>query len=95
MAAGDGLYHVAYIARQTELELIDPERGLVERRIKQARSRVVKQFEGFDFNAIPALNEMLVLELTRGEYTARRENAILLGTSGACPIRQRRRQQNR
>ena len=65
-----------------ELELIDRERRLVERRIKQAGFPVVKQLESFDFKAIPALNKMLVLDLARGEYIARRENVILLGPSG-------------
>ena len=44
-----------------ELELIDRERRLVERRIKQAGFPVVKQLESFDFKAIPGLNKMLVL----------------------------------
>ena len=47
-----------------------------------ARFPVVKQLESFDFKAIPALNKMLVLDLARGEYIARRENVILLGPSG-------------
>ena len=61
-----------------ELELIDRERRLVERLIKQAGFPV----GSFDFKAIPALNKMLVLDLARGEYIARRENVILLGPSG-------------
>ena len=68
-----------FLARLVELELIDRERRLVERRIKQAGFPVVKQLESFDFKAIPALNKMLVLDLARGEYIARRENVILLG----------------
>ena len=71
-----------FLARLVELELIDRERRLVERRIKQAGFPVVKQLESFDFKAIPALNKMLVLDLARGEYIARRENVILLGPSG-------------
>ncbi len=65
-----------------ELELIDRERRLVERRIRQAGFPVVKQLESFDFKAIPSLNKMLVLDLARGEYITRRENVILLGPSG-------------
>ncbi len=41
-----------------------------------------KQLESFDFKAIPSLNKMLVLDLARGDYIERRENAILLGPSG-------------
>ena len=40
---------------------------------------VVKQLKSFDFKAIPSLNKMLVLDLARGDYIERRENAILLG----------------
>jgi DNA replication protein DnaC len=85
IAAGDGVDHVGYLARLTELELIDRERRLVERRIKQARFPIVKQLESFDFKAVPDLNKMLVLDLVRGEYVARRENVILLGPS-ASPL---------
>ena len=74
--AAEGLDHVRFWARLVELELIDRERRLVERRIKQAGFPVVKQLESFDIKAIPALNKMLVLDLARGE------NVILLGPSG-------------
>ena len=80
--AAEGLDHVQFLARLVELELIDRERRLVERLIKQAGFPVVKQLESFDFKAIPALNKMLVLDFARGEYIARRENVILLGPSG-------------
>lgn len=82
LCAADGIDHVGYLARLTELELIDRERRLVERRIKQAGFPTVKQLESFDFKAIPGLNKMLVLELARSEYVSRRENVILLGPSG-------------
>ena len=80
--AAEGLDHVQFLARLVEMETIDRERRLVERRIRQARFPVVKQLESFDFKAIPSLNKMLVLDLTRGDYIERRENAILLGPSG-------------
>ena len=80
--AAEGLDHVQFLARLVELEMIDRECRLVERRIRQAGFPVVKQLESFDFKAIPALNKMLVLDLARGEYIARRENVILLGPSG-------------
>jgi DNA replication protein DnaC len=82
ICAGDGVDHVGYLARLAELELIDRERRMVERRIKQARFPAIKQLESFDFKAIPDLNKMLVLDLARSEYITRRENIILLGPSG-------------
>ena len=43
LSADEGVDHIAYLARLAELELIDRERRLVERRIKQARCPAVKQ----------------------------------------------------
>jgi DNA replication protein DnaC len=45
--AAEGLDHTRYLLRLAELELIDRERRMVERRIKEAR---------FDFAAIPPLH---------------------------------------
>jgi DNA replication protein DnaC len=42
----------------------------------------VKSLDSFNFTAIPSLNKTLVLEIARGEYIARRENAIAVGNSG-------------
>ena len=55
--AAEGLDHVQFLARLVELELIDRERRLVERRIKQAGFPVVKQLESFDFKAIPGAQQ--------------------------------------
>ena len=71
-----------YLHRLAELELIDRERRMVERRIKAARFPVVKSLDAFDFKVIPSLNKTLLLELARCEYVDRRENVITLGNSG-------------
>ena len=80
--AAEGAGHVRYPVRLAELELIDRERRMVERRIRQARFPAVKSLDSFDFKAIPSLNKMLVVELARCEYAERRENIIALGNSG-------------
>jgi DNA replication protein DnaC len=80
--ARDGVDHPRYLLRLLELELIDRERRLVERRIRQARFPATKSLDSFVFSAIPTLNKMLVLELARCEYILRRENIIALGNSG-------------
>ena len=80
--ANEGVDHVRYLLRLSELELIDRERRMVERRIRQARFPAVKSLDSFDFTAIASLNKMLVMELARGEYIERRENVIALGNSG-------------
>ena len=80
--AAEGVDHTGYLLRLAELELLDRERRMVERRIRQARFPAVKGLDGFDFAAIPSLNKMLVLELARCECVERRENVIALGNSG-------------
>ena len=81
-AAREGLDHVRFLLRLAELELIDRERRMVERRIRAARFPAVKSFDTFDFAAIPSLNKPLVLELARCEYVVARDNIIALGNSG-------------
>ena len=80
--ASEGADHVRYLLRLAELELIDRERRMVERRIRQAKFPTVKSLDSFDFKAIASLNKALVLELARCEYIERRENVIALGNSG-------------
>jgi DNA replication protein DnaC len=80
--AAEGVDHTGYLLRLSELELLDRERRMVERRIRQARFPAVKGLDGFDFAAIPSLNKMLVLELARCGYVERRENVVALGNSG-------------
>ena len=80
--ATEGMDHVQFLARLVELELIDRERRMIERRIKAAKFPTVKSLDSFDFKAIPSLNKMQVLELARCEWIERRENVIALGPSG-------------
>ena len=80
--AAEGVDHVRYLVRLAELELIDRERRMVERRIRLSKFPAVKSLDSFDFKAMPSLNKMLVLELARCEYIERRENIIALGNSG-------------
>jgi DNA replication protein DnaC len=79
--AADGVDHPRYLLRLAELELIDRERRMVERRIKEARFPAVKSLDSFDFTALPSLNKTLVLELARAEYVGRRENVIAVGNT--------------
>ena len=82
LCAAEGRDHVQFLARLVELELIDRERRMIERRIKAARFPVAKSLDSFDFTAIPSLNKMQVLELARCEWIDRCENVIALGPSG-------------
>ena len=80
--AAEGIDHSRYLLQLAELELIDRERRMVERRIKQARFPTVKSLDSFEFKALPSLNKMLVMELARCDYINARENIIAVGNSG-------------
>jgi len=80
--AAEGTDYPRYLLRLAELELIDRERRMVERRIKAAKFPTVKSLDSFDFAALPSLNKALVMELARSEYVERRENIIAVGNSG-------------
>ena len=82
LCAAEKIDHPRYLLRLVELELIDRERRLVERRIREARFPAVKSLETFDFTAIPSVNKMLMLELARCEFIIQRDNVIALGNSG-------------
>jgi len=70
--AREGLDHVRFLLRLAELELIDRERRMVERRIRAAH-----------FSAVPRFpRSTLVLELARCEYVVARDNVIAVGNSG-------------
>jgi DNA replication protein DnaC len=80
--AADGLDPSQYLLRLTELELLERDRRLVERRVKGARFPAVKDLDSFDFSTVPSLDKNLVRELADCEYIARRENILLVGNSG-------------
>ena len=80
--AAEGVDHPNYLLRLSELELIDRNHRMVDRRIKAARFPTVKSLDTFDFLAIPSLDKALVLELARCEYIDRKDNVIALGNSG-------------
>ena len=46
--AAEGVDHVRYLVRPSELELIERERRMIERRIRQARFPAVKSLDSFD-----------------------------------------------
>ncbi len=74
--------HVHYLSCLAELELIERERRMIERRIKAAKFPAIKSLDSFNFKAMPMLKKPLVMELARCEYLDRFENIIALGPSG-------------
>ena len=82
--AVENVDHVRYLARLVELELLDREARMIERRIKAAKFPAPKSLDAFDFDAIPTLNKRLVLDLARCEFVERRENVVALGPVRHC-----------
>ena len=80
--AAENKDHVHYLLRLCELELIERERRMVERRIKDAKFPATKSLDRFDFKVIASLNKSLTMELARCAFVDRRENVIALGPSG-------------
>jgi DNA replication protein DnaC len=80
--ASDAVDNACCLLRLAELDLLERERRMVERRIREAKFPAVESLDSFDFLARPSLNKMLVLDPARSEYVPRRENVIALGNSG-------------
>ena len=82
LCAAERLDYEGVLLRLSEQELIDRQRRMVERRIKQAKFPTLKSLDSFDFTAIPSLNKKRVIELSRCEFVDKKENVITLGNSG-------------
>ncbi len=65
-AAGEG--HEQYLLRLTELEVATRATNALKARIKQAAFGVHKDFDTYDFSAVPGLNKQKIMELARGEW---------------------------
>jgi len=71
-----------YLLRLTELEVTARASNAVQARIRQADFPVHKDFDTFDFTAVPALSKPKVLELSRGDWIEQRFNVCLVGSPG-------------
>jgi DNA replication protein DnaC len=71
-----------YLLRLTELEIAARASNAVQARIRAAGFPVSKDFDTFDFTAVPSLSKPKVLELARGEWIEQRTNTCLIGSPG-------------
>src|SRR5208283_3207684 len=71
-----------YLLRLTELEVAARAANAVQTRIRAAGFPVAKDFDTFDFTAVPSLSKPKVLELARGEWLEQRANVCLIGSPG-------------
>lgn len=80
--ANEGLDPAQFLLRLAELELSERQRQITDRRVKAARFPALKELEGFDFTALPSLDQETVIELSGCDYIDRNENVIAVGNSG-------------
>jgi DNA replication protein DnaC len=81
-AADAGEPHDAYLLRLTELEVAARSVNAQLARIRAAAFPVAKDFDNYDFTALPNLSKQKVLELARGEWIEQHYNCCLLGNAG-------------
>jgi DNA replication protein DnaC len=81
-AADNNLDYEGYLLGVLEQEIHQRENNRIQRGIRQAAFPVIKTLENFDFKVIPSLNKPKVLKLMQGDYIRKRENIILVGSSG-------------
>jgi DNA replication protein DnaC len=80
-AAKDEAYE-GYLLRLTEAEVTTRSANALAARIRAAGFPVVKDFDTFDFAAIPSLSKQKVLELARGQWVEEHANCCLIGNAG-------------
>jgi DNA replication protein DnaC len=71
-----------FLLRLTEVELAARASNAVTMRIKNAAFPVLKDFDTFDFSALPQLSKPKILELARCEWIEQKYNCCLVGSSG-------------
>jgi DNA replication protein DnaC len=79
-AANEG--YEPYLLRLTELEVAARASNAVQARIRGAGFPLAKDFDTFDFTAVPSLSKPKLLELARGEWIEQRTNACFIGSPG-------------
>jgi DNA replication protein DnaC len=82
-AAANNEPYESYLLRLTELEVAARSANALAARIRAAAFPVAKDFDTYDFSALPGLPKQRVLELARGEWIEQRYNCCLVGNAGA------------
>jgi DNA replication protein DnaC len=81
-AAATNQTFAQFLLRLTEIELAARAANAVATRIKNAEFPVEKDFDTFDFTALPGLSKPKVLELGRCEWIEQKNNWCLVGSHG-------------
>ncbi len=81
-AAAANQNYEQFLLQLTEIELAARAAKTLATRIKKAGFPVLKDFDTYDFTALPNLSKPRVLELARGEWIREKFNTSLVGSTG-------------
>jgi DNA replication protein DnaC len=81
-AAAANQNYEQFLLQLTEIELAARTANALATRIKNAGFPVLKDFDTYDFTALPNLSKPKILELARGEWIREKFNACLVGSTG-------------
>ncbi len=81
-AAAQNEPYESYLLRLTELEVATRSANALAARIRAAAFPTAKDFDTYDFTALPSLPKQKVLELARGDWIEQRYNCRLVGNAG-------------
>lgn len=81
-AAQHNQSYTRYLLALAEQEVQERDARRRQRRLKEARVPVLKEFSTFDFALIPELNQQKIQQLAQGDYIEQAEPIILVGNPG-------------
>jgi DNA replication protein DnaC len=81
-AAAANQNYEQFLLQLTEIELAARAANALATRIKNAGFPLLKDFDTYDFTAMPNLSKPKVLELARGEWIREKFNTSLVGSTG-------------
>ena len=81
-AAANNEPYEGYLLRLSELEVAARSANALAARIRAAAFPVAKDFDTYDFTALPSLPKQKMLELARGEWIEQHYNCCLIGNAG-------------
>ena len=81
-AAATNQTFTQFLLRLTEIELAARSANAIATRIKNAEFPTIKDFDTYDFSAMPGLSKPKVLELGRCEWIEHKTNCCLVGSHG-------------
>lgn len=81
-AAQNNESYTRYLLALAEQEVQEREARRRQRRLKEAKIPVLKEFSTFDFAVIPQLNQQKIRQLAQGDYIEKAEPIILVGNPG-------------